>query len=85
MGASAMSDAHATLVLNEQTKLLANLLNTVAGSSVTVGVTAPIAAMFFYSPVTIRFAPAVIGIIIWINIAGFCHLAARYILGGLKP
>jgi hypothetical protein len=80
-----MSGAHATLILNEQTKLPANLLNTAAGSSFTVGVAAPIAAMFFYNPVNIRFAPAVIGIIIWINIASFFHLAARYILGGLKP
>jgi hypothetical protein len=37
-------------VHNARVQLLANLLNTMAGSSFTVGVAAPIAATFFYNP-----------------------------------
>jgi hypothetical protein len=79
-----MSGSQATQIHNARIQLLATLLNTMAGSSFTVGIAAPLAAMFFYSPANLRFAPAIIGIIIWANVAGFFHLAARRILGDLR-
>ncbi len=80
-----MSDIRAKLIHNEQTKLLSNLLTMMARSSFVVGVAAPIGVMFLYNPVNMRFAPAVIGMILWTIAAGILHLAGRYVLRGLKP
>jgi hypothetical protein len=75
------------LVHNERLKLSANVLNGAAGSSFAVGVIAPAAAAFY----NVGAAPGVplaalsIGAAIWFSAAVALHLAARLILGGLKP
>jgi hypothetical protein len=48
---------------NARIALLANLLNTIAGSSFAIGVLTPIAAVFFYSaaPAGLRLGSIVIG------------------------
>jgi hypothetical protein len=80
-----MSGSLSALVRNERLKLLASLLNTMAGTSVAVGVAAPIAAAFFYGG---GIAPSVhaveIGVIVWAATALVLHGAAQVVLGGLR-
>ncbi len=57
-----MSGTQATQIHNARVTLFASLLNTMAGSSFTVGVVAPIAATFFYSPSGLRLSLVVIGV-----------------------
>ena len=71
-------------VHNARVTLLANLLNTMAGSSFTVGVAAPIAAAFFYNPAGLRLIAVFIGASVWIVIAIVLHLLAQRVLGGLR-
>lgn len=74
----------ATAIHNERTKLLANLLNTMAGSSYTVGVAAPVAATFFYGSANLRLGAVVVGAVVWLAIASVLHLAAQRVLGGVR-
>ena len=71
-------------VHNARVNLLANLLNTMAGSSFTVGVAAPIAAAFFYNPAGLRLVSVLIGASFWIGVAIVLHLLAQRVLGGLR-
>ena len=72
-------------VHNARITLLANLLNTMAGSSFTVGVAAPIAAAFFYNPAGLRLAAVFTGAVLWITAAIVLHLLAQQVVGGLRP
>jgi MFS-type transporter involved in bile tolerance (Atg22 family) len=74
------------LIHNERTKLLALALNAAATSAFTVGVLAPVAAAF-YDLGASRKAPGVVvlGAFLWIGAAVVLHLAARRVLGWLKP
>ena len=74
------------MIHNERVKLLAALLNTMAGSSFTVGVAAPVAAAFFYSagPANLRLPAVVAGATAWLVIASVLHIAAQRVLGGLR-
>ena len=71
-------------VHNARVQLLANLLNTMAGSSFTVGVAAPIAAALFYNPAGLRLIAVFIGVGVWIVIAIVLHLLAQRVLGRLR-
>jgi hypothetical protein len=73
-------------VHNERIKLSANLLNSVAGSSVAIGVLTPVAAALFYGSALsgLRFRYIVIGIVFWLAAAAVLHMAARRVLGGLR-
>lgn len=75
-----------SLVQNERTKLLAAALNTAATSSFTVGVLAPIAAVFynFGGSSEVPLSTIVIGAVGWISAAVALHLAARWVLKGLE-
>lgn len=70
-----------SLILNEQTKLSANLLNTLAAAAVTVGVIGPIAAAIvgFPSP-PFDLTNFVIGVAVWLLAGSALHSAARYVL-----
>ena len=73
------------MIRNERLKLLASLLNTMAGSSYAIGVAALFAAAFYNAGPSGFQANAVIsGAIVWIIIACMLHLAAQRVLGGLK-
>ncbi len=74
------------VVHNERLKLLANLLNAMAGSSYAIGVAAPVAAAFFYGAgaASLRLATVVVGAVAWLAIASVLHLAAQRVLGGLR-
>lgn len=73
------------LIHNERIKLLANLLNAIAGSSFTIGVAAPIASVFFYNPAGLRVSVVVIGAAVWAMVAVSLHLVAEHTLGRLRP
>jgi hypothetical protein len=70
---------------NARITLLANLLNTMAGSSFTVGVAAPIAAAFFCHPAGLPLTAVSIGAGVWISVAIVLHLLAQRVLEGLRP
>jgi hypothetical protein len=75
-----------SLIHNERIKISANALNTAGTSCFTVGVLAPIAAVFYKS----GSGPAPVGLIalgtlIWLFLASFLNYCARRILGGLRP
>lgn len=77
-----------SLTHNERVKLTAAYLNTAAGASLTAGVIAPIAAAVF--GFTGSFAgPSALtlmaGITIFLVASVVLHLAARHVLGGLRP
>lgn len=83
---AAVSDPRPGVVHNERLKLLANLLNTMAGSSYAVGVAAPVAAAVFYrvgSP-GLSVVTVAAGAAAWLGIAVVLHLAAQRVLGGLR-
>jgi uncharacterized membrane protein len=73
------------LVHNERIRLLASLLNTMAGSSFTVGVAAPVAASFFYGVASLPISAIVIDVVFWLSIAAVLHSLAQYLLGALRP
>ena len=75
-----------SLVHNERTKLLALAFNSAATSAFTVGVLAPVAAAF-YDFGTSRQPPeaVILGAFFWIGASVVLHLAARRVLGWLKP
>jgi hypothetical protein len=72
------------LVHNERIKLLASLLNTMAGSSFTVGVAAPVAASFFYGVASLPISAIIGDAMLWLLIAATLHGFAQYLLGALK-
>lgn len=72
---------------NEQRKLLATWLNTLAGATVTVGVLAPAAGILygFNVPGPGRsFGALVAAVTAWLGAGVFLHLLARSILGGVE-
>jgi len=77
-----------SLVHNERTKLTAAYLNTAASAFFAAGVVAPLAGAFFGwtgsgSPVSTL--TIVFGLTIFLGVSVGLHLAARYVLRGLKP
>jgi hypothetical protein len=72
-------------VHNARVQLLANLLNTMAGTSFAVGVAAPIAAGVFYGGAGIPVHSVAIGAIIWLGVCGGLHGFAQAVLGRLRP
>lgn len=74
------------MVHNERIKLLASLLNAMAGSSYAIGVAAPVAATFFYGAgsANLRLGAVAVGAGVWLAIASVLHLAAQRVLGGLR-
>lgn len=73
------------LVHNERTKLRANLLNTAAGSCLSLGVLSPLAASFFN--LTANRIPThivILGVAFWLGMAYFRHQRAQAVLGGLR-
>lgn len=77
-----------SLVHNERTKVTAAYLNSAASAFFGAGVVAPLAAAVFGltgsgSPVSTL--TIVIGVTIFIVVSIGFHLAARYVLKGLKP
>jgi Na+/pantothenate symporter len=79
-----MSGTQGTVVHNARITLFANLLNTMAGSSFTVGVVAPIAAVFFYNPAGLTRATVFAGAAVWFIATVVLHVAAQRVLGGLQ-
>jgi hypothetical protein len=71
-------------VHNARVTLFASLLNTMAGSSYTVGVAAPIAAAFFYNPAGLTRTAIFGGAAIWLIVTVVLHIAAQRVLGGLR-
>jgi len=75
-----------SLIHNERVKLLALALNTGATSAFTVGVLAPVAAAFYdFGPSRNAPRSVMLGAVLWIGAAIVLHLAARRVLGWLKP
>ncbi len=74
------------IIHNERIKLLAALLNTMAGSSFAIGVLTPIAAVFFYraAPADLRLGSIAVGIVFWIASAAVLHIAGWVVIGGLR-
>lgn len=74
-------------VHNARIHLLATLLNTMAGSCFAIGVLTPIAAAFFYkaAPASLSLASVGIGTAFWLAATVMLHLAARWVLGALRP
>jgi hypothetical protein len=72
-------------VHNERIKLFAALLNTMAGSSFTLGVIAPVAAAFFYHAAGMTPLKVLLGGVIWTSVVGLLHLSALAVLGRLQP
>ncbi len=77
-----------SLVENERTKLLATAPNTAAGSCFTVGIATPLAG-YLYNVSGFRSQVAlwelVLGVCYRVVTATVLHLAARRVLGKLKP
>jgi hypothetical protein len=73
-------------VHNARITLLANLLNTMAGSAFAIGVLTQLAAAFFYSaaPAGLRFGSIVIGIVFWLAASAVLHMFGRMVLGSLR-
>jgi hypothetical protein len=69
-------------VHNARVQLLANLLNTMAGSSFTVGVAAPIAAFYFYGTATLTLLRIALGACAWLTIAAVLHPLAQTVWRG---
>ncbi|WP_146008537.1 hypothetical protein [Komagataeibacter saccharivorans] len=69
----------------EEPKLRANLLNTAAGSCLSLGVLSPLAASFFN--LTANRIPThivILGVAFWLGMAYFRHQRAQAVLGGLR-
>jgi len=79
--AAAMHTVH-----NARIMLLANLLNTMAGSSFAIGVLTPLAAAVFYSaaPAGLHLSAIIVGIVFWLVASTVLHMAGRMVLGGLR-
>ena len=83
-----MSGTAAATVHNERTKLLANALDRASTTCFTVGIVTP-GAGYLYNVSGFRSAVGlgvlVAGLVGWFVAAIFLHLAARRVLGGLRP
>lgn len=70
---------------NEQRKLLASLMNTVAGATVAVGVLAPAAGILYGLSSPVRSTPTMIVVMtVWLASTAILHLFARGILRGIE-
>lgn len=70
---------------NERRKLLATWLNTLAGATVTVGVLAPVAGMFYGISVPPRGVVEItVALCAWLSVGCILHLLARSLLGGIE-
>ena len=75
-----------SLIHNERVKYPATWLNTIASAAVVVGVVAPCAAAFYGTSGVAPATPILaIGAVIWFFSGLALHLAARRVLGGLRP
>lgn len=75
-----------SLVHNEQTKLTATWLNTLGTASMTVGVLAPLASVFYgFTGAAIDRAALATGFGLWLFAGLSLHLAGRLVLKVLKP
>ena len=75
-----------SLIHNERTKLLALAFNTAATSAFAVGVLAPMAAAFYdFGNLRQPLEAVILGAFLWIGTSVVLHLAARRVLGWLKP
>ncbi len=74
------------IIWNEQTKLLANSIATVANGCITIGVLAPLAAFIYSSasPVAISKGTLILGSLGWVAAWGFLQFAARRVLSDLR-
>ena len=70
------------MIRNARLQLLATLLNTMAATSFTVGIAAPVAAVFYGQNVPVR--AVAIGVILWAVPVVFLHVIAQLVLGGLR-
>jgi len=71
------------VIHNARIQLLAILLNTLAGTSFTVGIAAPIAAGIFYGQ-GIPVHAVITGAIVWAVPVVVLHGIAQIVLGGLR-
>lgn len=70
---------------NERRKLMASLLNTLAGAAVTVGVLAPIAGMLYGVTVPAMSAVGlVVALAVWLVAGLILHVIARVVLGRIE-
>lgn len=69
---------------NERIKLLAALLNTLAGGSFAIGVAAPVAASIFYGQ-TFPVHAVAAGAVFWGTVTIILHGVGQFVLGGLRP
>jgi hypothetical protein len=75
-----------SMIHNERTKLTANAFNTAATSCFTVGILAPLAAVFYnFGQTAVPVRTVTLGIVTWLAAALIIHYNARLILGRLKP
>ena len=74
----------ANLVHNEQVKLFATLLNTVAAGSATVGVLAPFSAIIFSGVSVTVSQRGVVYVTFWLTLCLILHGLARLVLKGLR-
>ena len=71
-----------SLIHNEQTKLTATLLNTIAAAVCVAGVVAPLVGLSYDLP-----GPrgtAIVASFLWLLLGGAIHLLARRLLRGLR-
>ncbi|MFD2649008.1 hypothetical protein ACFSX5_14560 [Devosia albogilva] len=74
-----------SLIENERTKLLANALDRASTACLTVGLLAPVAAVFYGAGGTaLETWTFALGGGIWLFAAVALHLVARRVLGGLR-
>lgn len=74
----------ANLIHNEQVKLFATLLNTVAAASATIGVLAPFSTAILNGGSATLSLRSGIYAVFWLTLCGLLHGAARRVLKGLK-
>jgi hypothetical protein len=77
-----------SLIANERTKLLAGNVDRASTACFTIGVLTPIAGFAYNINALQNSLPVlvlVIGVICWLLAAILLHLAARRLLGSLKP
>ncbi len=70
---------------NARVQLLATLLNTMASSCFTVGVAAPMAALYFYGTTNLRIVVVGLSAYVWLTSAAALHIGAQIMLGKLRP
>ncbi len=83
-GVRRASDRAARLIRRERTRLLANGLNTLAMSSIAAAATAPFVAAFLGVPQSVGAGLFAAAVMIRLASGVALHLAARYVMGGLR-